>query len=164
MKRTSAVGLYILLVVFAAIGMAYYIAGAFALREEFFHASRYAHAPFYFQDDGQTLEGLSKEATAAGVGDGNVLVAVNGAALHGDRHRREAAITSRSRRSAALRALAAVSGLGATVASWRSRSITCLMLRTKSPPDTKGALRRPLLPWRSPPCSTWRSSRPLAQS
>ena len=61
MKRTSAVGLYILLVVFAAIGMAYYIAGAFALREEFFHASRYAHAPFDFQDDGQTLEGLSKE-------------------------------------------------------------------------------------------------------
>jgi len=83
MKRTSAVGQYLLLVVFAAISMIYYITGAVALREEFFHASRYARAPFDFRDDGQTLEGLRQEATAAGVGDGNVLVAVNGVAFTG---------------------------------------------------------------------------------
>jgi len=83
MKRTSAVSSYLLLVVFAAISMVYYVAGAFAMRQEFFHASRYAHAPFDFKDDGQTLQGLTKEATAAGVGNGNVLVAVNGVPFRG---------------------------------------------------------------------------------
>jgi hypothetical protein len=48
MKRKSDAGLYFLLIVFAAFSMAYYIAGALALREEFFHASRYAREPFDF--------------------------------------------------------------------------------------------------------------------
>jgi hypothetical protein len=37
------------------------------LRQEFFHASRYANVPFSFRDDGQTLSDLRKEAKAAGL-------------------------------------------------------------------------------------------------
>jgi hypothetical protein len=55
MRSKSAAGLNLLLVVFTAISTAYYITGALALRQEFFHASRYGREPFDFQDDGQTL-------------------------------------------------------------------------------------------------------------
>ena len=47
----------------------------------------------------------------------------------------DAATTHRKSRSAASRAPLAVAGSGATSASWRSRSTSCLTLRTKSPPD-----------------------------
>ena len=83
MKSSSAARLYLLLVVIAAISMAYYVAGVLALREEFFHASGYAREPFDFQNDGQTLTGLSKEAIAAGLSKGNILVALNGAPFTG---------------------------------------------------------------------------------
>ena len=66
MKSKVNAGFYVLLIVFAAFSMGYYIAGALAMREEFFHASRYARPPFDFHDDGQTLNGLRKEATVAG--------------------------------------------------------------------------------------------------
>jgi phosphoserine phosphatase RsbU/P len=78
MKSTVTICLYALLIVLAAFSMVYYIAGALALREEFFHASRYARGPFDFRDDGQTLKDLRKEATAAGLSDGDFLLAVNG--------------------------------------------------------------------------------------
>jgi phosphoserine phosphatase RsbU/P len=83
MKRKSDAGLYFLLIVFAAFSMVYYIAGALALREEFFHASRYARQPFSFGDDGQTLQDLEKEATAAGLSNSDVLLALNGVAFTG---------------------------------------------------------------------------------
>jgi hypothetical protein len=70
-KSRANAGLYVLLIVFATISMGYYIAGAVALREQFFHADRYAGAPFDLRDDGQTLSGLSKEAKAAGLSDGD---------------------------------------------------------------------------------------------
>ena len=63
----------------------------------------------------------------------------DGAVLDGDRRpptRRRP--RPRSRRSAAARALLAVSSLPATTATWRSRSMTCFTLRTKSPPDMTG--------------------------
>ncbi len=78
MKSKVNAGLYILLIVFATFSMVYYIAGALALREEFFHASRYARAPFDFRDDGQTLEDLRTEATVTGLSDGDLLLTVNG--------------------------------------------------------------------------------------
>ena len=83
MRIKSVAGLYVLLAIFAAISMIYYITGALALREEFFHASHYAREPFDLGDDGQTLRGLRKEATAAGLSNGNVLVALNGAPFTG---------------------------------------------------------------------------------
>jgi len=83
MKSKSVAGLYFLLIVFAAISMAYYITGTLALREEFFHASRYARLPFDFRDDGETLTDLHKEATSAGLSEGNVLVAANGVPFTG---------------------------------------------------------------------------------
>jgi len=55
-----------------------------ALREEFFHASRYARAAFNFRDDGQTLRDLRKEATTAGLSDGDFLLAINGVPFTGE--------------------------------------------------------------------------------
>jgi hypothetical protein len=76
MKSKSTVGLYFLLFVVAAFSMGYYIAGTLALWQEFFHASRYADAPFDLGDDGQTLRHLHKEATDAGLVDGDFLLAI----------------------------------------------------------------------------------------
>jgi phosphoserine phosphatase RsbU/P len=83
MKSKATAGLYVLLIVFAAFSMGYYIAGAVALREEFFHASRYVRAPFDLRDDGQTLKGLRHEATVAGLSNGAFLLAVNGVPFTG---------------------------------------------------------------------------------
>jgi phosphoserine phosphatase RsbU/P len=77
MKSKRTVGLYVLLFVVVAFSMGYYIAGALALWQEFFHASRYADAPFDLGYDGQTLRHLHKEATAAGLADGDFLLALN---------------------------------------------------------------------------------------
>jgi hypothetical protein len=74
MKSKATAGFYVLLIVFAAFSMGYYIAGALAMREEFFHASRYANPPFDFHDDGQTLTDLRKEATVAGLSNGDFLL------------------------------------------------------------------------------------------
>ncbi len=76
-KRTAAVSLYLLLAVFAAISMGYYVAGAVALRQQVFHPSRYASEPFAFQVDGQTIKDPHKEAIAAGLRNGDVLLSVN---------------------------------------------------------------------------------------
>ena len=62
MKSKATAGLYVLLIIFAAISMVYYVAGVVALREEFFHASRYSDKPFDFHDDGQTLDGVRKRS------------------------------------------------------------------------------------------------------
>jgi phosphoserine phosphatase RsbU/P len=78
MKSKVTAGLYVLLVIVAGMSMAYYIAGVLALREEFFHAGRYVDPPFDFHDDGETLDNLHKEATAAGLSNGDLLLAVNG--------------------------------------------------------------------------------------
>ena len=83
MKSKVNAGFYVLLIVFAAFSMGYYIAGALAMREEFFHASRYARPPFDFHDDGQTLTDLRKEATVAGLSNGDFLLAVNGVPFTG---------------------------------------------------------------------------------
>ncbi len=83
MKRNSVAGLYFLLIVVAVYSMAYYVAGALALREEFFHAGRYANEPFDFHDDGQTLNGVEKEAKAAGLSSGDFLLAINGVPFTG---------------------------------------------------------------------------------
>jgi sigma-B regulation protein RsbU (phosphoserine phosphatase) len=84
MKSKATAGFYVLLIVFAALSMGYYIAGALAMREEFFHASRYARPPFDFHDDGQTLTDVRKEATVAGLSNGDFLLAVNGVPFTGN--------------------------------------------------------------------------------
>ena len=83
MKSHANAGFYALLIVFAALSMGYYMAGALALREEFFHAGRYARAPFDFHDDSQTLTDLRKEATVTGLSNGDFLLAVNGVPFTG---------------------------------------------------------------------------------
>ena len=78
MKSKATAGLYVLLAILAAVSMAYYIAGVFALREEFFHAGRYTEKPFDFHNDGQTIDGIRKEAQAAGLSTGDFVLAING--------------------------------------------------------------------------------------
>ncbi len=77
MKRTSAYGLSLLLLVVAAVSATYYVAGVIALNQEFFHPSRYAREPFEFADDGETLKNVRREALSAGLHDGDVLLSVN---------------------------------------------------------------------------------------
>ncbi len=84
MKSKANAGLYVLLIVIATISMGYYIAGAVALREEFFHAGRYARTPFDLRDYGQTLTDVRKEATAAGLSNGDFLLAINGVPFTGE--------------------------------------------------------------------------------
>jgi phosphoserine phosphatase RsbU/P len=83
MKSKATAGLYVLLIILAAVSMVYYIAGVVALREEFFHAGRYSDRPFDFHDDGQTLDGVRKEAHAAGLSTGDFVLAVNGVPFTG---------------------------------------------------------------------------------
>jgi phosphoserine phosphatase RsbU/P len=84
MKSRANAGLYVLLIVIATISMGYYIAGALALRLEFFHASRYARMPFVIGDNGQTITDARKEGTAAGLSKGDFLLAINGVPFTGD--------------------------------------------------------------------------------
>jgi len=89
MKSKTTVALYVLLVVVIALSMGYYIAGALALRQELFRASRYASALFALRDDGRTLRDLRKEATAAGLADGDFLLALNGTPFTGQAQLRD---------------------------------------------------------------------------
>ncbi len=73
----SNVALYLLLILLATLSMSYYVAGAVAMREEFFHGDRYAREPFDFESDGQTLKRVRKEGKAAGLADGDVLLTVD---------------------------------------------------------------------------------------
>ena len=84
MKSKPTAGLYVLLIVIATVSMGYYIAGAVALREEFFHAGRYARTPFDIRDYGQTLTNVRKEAAAAGLSNGDFLLAINGVPFTGE--------------------------------------------------------------------------------
>lgn len=58
MRGKSARVLYLLLFVWGLISVSYYIAGAAALREEWFHGDRHARAPFDFKADGQAITEL----------------------------------------------------------------------------------------------------------
>ncbi len=64
--------------------MTYYIAGATAMLQEFFHGAEYVKAPFATADDGETIAGARKEAKDAGLTDGDVLQALNGTVFTGE--------------------------------------------------------------------------------
>ena len=78
MRRKSDLALYVLLALTVLISMGYYVSGAVALREEFFHAGRYVREPFETGNDGQSLTRLAKETETAGLHKGDVLLALNG--------------------------------------------------------------------------------------
>ncbi len=84
MGLKSAKPLYLLLILIAVISMGYYIAGAAALREEFFHSGQYVRAPFDESEDGQTLTRVEKEAQVAGLANGDTLLSVNRATYTGE--------------------------------------------------------------------------------
>ncbi len=70
--------LYLLLALWAFVSMSYYVMGAVALREEFFNSSQYAHDPFEFEDDLQTIKKFEDKAPIAGLSKGDVLRSING--------------------------------------------------------------------------------------
>src|SRR6185437_8828638 len=76
--------LYLLLFLWILISMGYYIAGAVALREEFFHASEYARDPFGLGDNGPIINSLRPEAKDAGLAEGDVIQSLNGKPYTGD--------------------------------------------------------------------------------
>jgi sigma-B regulation protein RsbU (phosphoserine phosphatase) len=78
MKGKSTAALYVLLVFLAIISMGYYVAGALALREEFFHSAQYARSPFQTLDDAQTVTASRQEGLKAGLSDGDVLISIDG--------------------------------------------------------------------------------------
>ena len=63
---------------YVAVSMAYYVAGVAAMREQFFHAGRYAQIPVELGTDGQTLSSVSGAAQAAGLSPGDRVLAVDG--------------------------------------------------------------------------------------
>lgn len=74
----SAWSRYFLLFLWMLISASYYTAGVIALREEFFHAGKYARAPFEVRDDAQTILYLLPEAKSAGLAIGDVVQSLNG--------------------------------------------------------------------------------------
>lgn len=70
--------LYFLLFLWALISVGYYVAGSIALREEFFHAAKYARLPFGVGDDALTVNYMRQEAKDAGLADGDVIQTLNG--------------------------------------------------------------------------------------
>ena len=82
-KSSSATRHYLLLIFFAAISMTYYIAGALALHQEFYHAGRYVRAPFDTGGDERTITSLEKEGQAAGLVEGDKLLRIAGAPYTG---------------------------------------------------------------------------------
>ncbi len=83
MKLRRSRFLYLLLLVWAGISMAYYVAGVAALQERWFHTERHPNPPFDIHDD-LTLHRLSKEAKAAGLAEGDLLEEFDGHRLTGD--------------------------------------------------------------------------------
>jgi sigma-B regulation protein RsbU (phosphoserine phosphatase) len=83
-KARSVQVFYSLLFLWILISMGYYIAGAVALREEFFHSAKYSRQPFELKDNGLTITNLKGEAKDAGLADGDVLQSLNGKPYTGD--------------------------------------------------------------------------------
>src|ERR1700683_3064181 len=73
---------YLLLILWAGISMAYYVAGVAALREEWFHGERHGTLPFDVDD--QALNNLKKDAVDAGLAEGDILETLNGSRFTGD--------------------------------------------------------------------------------
>src|SRR5581483_2207947 len=83
MRSRSSRLLYVLLALYAAVSLAYYVAGVAALYGEFFGGAHHSEAPFTPGDDGRTLETVRKPAAALGIVHGDVLVTLNGAPYTG---------------------------------------------------------------------------------
>lgn len=83
MKNRRRRILYFLLSLWIVISMSYYVLGAIALREEFFHSAQYAEEPFDFEDDLQTIHNLSDAQMKLGLENGSILHSINGAPYTG---------------------------------------------------------------------------------
>jgi sigma-B regulation protein RsbU (phosphoserine phosphatase) len=83
MKNRRRRVLYFSLSLWIVISMSYYMLGAIALREEFFHSAQYAEEPFDFEDDLQTIHNLSDAQMKLGLENGSILHSINGAPYTG---------------------------------------------------------------------------------
>lgn len=83
MRSRAPRALYILLVLYAAVSMGYYINGVTALWQEWFHSAKCAGDPTHLSDDGRTVDSPGKEAQKAGIRAGDVIETFNGAPYTG---------------------------------------------------------------------------------
>ncbi len=75
--------LYLLLALYIATSLTYYVMGMLALNQHLFHAGEHIRAPFTTEDDPLTLTSVTPEATAAGLAKGDRLVEINGEPYRG---------------------------------------------------------------------------------
>jgi phosphoserine phosphatase RsbU/P len=75
--KSAPLLLYGLLVLYAAVSITYYVAGVMALREEWFHSTRYAADPLHLADDNRTVTNPGKQAKDAGIRPGDVVETFN---------------------------------------------------------------------------------------
>ena len=75
--------LYLLLALYIATSLTYYVMGMLALNQQFFHTREHIRAPFTIEDDPLTLSSVTPEAKAAGLAKGDRLVEVNGEPYRG---------------------------------------------------------------------------------
>jgi len=83
-KFRSAWISYLVLFLWAFLTTSYYIAGAIALRAEFFDAHRLTNDPFYLGSDGQTITSVRPEAKNAGLAPGAFVLSLNRQPFTGD--------------------------------------------------------------------------------
>lgn len=87
-QRPSRV-LYFLLFLWMALGMAYYVAGAGALCEQWFRGDRHGVPPFSIDDTGKLSSVSGELAKKTGLANGDFLVALNGRPYTGDAQQTE---------------------------------------------------------------------------
>ncbi|MGH9583530.1 MAG: hypothetical protein ACRD4O_11395, partial [Bryobacteraceae bacterium] len=65
--RASSRGLYALLILYIAISLGYYIAGMYAMTQEWFYPSHYAREPINVNEDTASVSRVESEAKRAGI-------------------------------------------------------------------------------------------------
>lgn len=75
--------LYLLLALYIATSLTYYVMGMLCVNQQLFHTREHIRAPFTTEDDPLTLSSVTPEAVAAGLRKGDRLVEVNGEPYRG---------------------------------------------------------------------------------
>lgn len=75
---------YVILGLYIAISLGFYIGGVIAATQQWFHPSRYARAPLDINEQTGLIDSVQKEASQAGIKAGDRLQALNGVPFTGD--------------------------------------------------------------------------------
>ncbi len=83
-RPKSSRTLYVLLFLYVAASLTYYVAGATAMLQEFFRSAEHVKAPFTITGDGESITALRNEAKDAGLNNGDILQTLNGSPFTGE--------------------------------------------------------------------------------